>query len=380
MTLLSIFAAMTAGVLALLLIPLLRSRGPVAAARDTYDLAVYRDQLAEVDRDVERGLLAPAAAEMARVEIQRRMLAVGGDGSGGSVDKGRDFGPAARAAMIAVVAVAVPLVAFNLYLTLGRPDLPDQPFAGREVEAEQMVALVEQLAKRMEATPDNVKGWVLLGRSNSMLGRFRQAADAYRKAIEHGGTDAETWTMYGEALIQADDGAVSAAARAAFLAAYRADPESPGPRFYLGLAESQGGDPKRAIAIWRHLERSAPPDAPWLPEIKERIAAVAAGIGPGAADIAPAPPDPNGGPAPSGADHASFPAGQNDLIVSMVERLAARLAAAPDDFDGWMRLGRSYLVLGDAAKAADAYTRASALRPDDAEAKAGLAEAQAQKP
>lgn len=369
MTLLLIFAAMTVGVLTLLLVPMLRSRGSVTVGRGTYDLAIYKDQLAEVDRDLARDLLTPTEAEAVRVEIQRRILAIS-DITSVKVEGG--IGRGVHWLGAALIALGVPFAAFGLYLTLGQPDLPDQPFASRAAEEQQMVELVDQLAKRMEATPDNPKGWVLLGRSNTMIGRHAEAAEAFRRAIQLGSNDAETLTMYGEALTVANRGMVPDPARTAFLSAFQADPAAPGPQFYLGVAASQGGEASRAVAIWRHLEQISAADAPWLPELRERIATVAAEIGPAAASIAPAPPSPVEKP-----EAGRFTPEQSAMVTSMVERLAARLSSNPDDFDGWMQLGRSYLVLGDPAKAAEAYTRAIALRPDNASAKAGLAEAQA---
>ena len=291
MTLLLIFAAMTAVVLALLLVPLLRTPGAAAAGRESYDLAIYKDQLAEVDRDVERGLLTAAAADAARIEVQRRMLAVADSDSGTGGGTGKGIGRGARWALIAVLAVAVPLVSLGLYATLGRPDLADQPFADRTAENRQMETLVDRLAKRMEAAPNDAKGWVLLGRSNSMIGRHAQAVEAFRQAIAHGGADADTLALYGEALTMANDGKVTDPARAAFRSAYRLAPTSPGPLLYLGVAAAQDGDARRALLILRSLERISPPDAAWLVDLREQVKALADESGPEAAAIAPDAPD-----------------------------------------------------------------------------------------
>lgn len=262
----AIMAAMTVVAVAFLVVPLVWKRGGATTARGDHDLAVYKDQLAEVGRDVERGLLTPQQAEGARVEIERRMLSAA-DAKAEPVAKAS--GPTRLA--IAAIAVAVPLGSVGVYLSLGSPDLPGQPYAERQAGDDRIAGLVDTLAARMEAMPDNAQGWLLLGRSSQALGRHDQAARALSKAIALGVTDVDTLSNLGEALTAAADGSVTADARAAFLRAYRADPTDPRSSFYLGLAALEAGRPDRAIAIWRALEQASPAGAPWLDTLRERI-------------------------------------------------------------------------------------------------------------
>lgn len=277
-------ATMTAAATAILLAPLIRKRKS-AAARGAHDLAVYRHQLAELDRDTERGTLKPEEATAARLEIERRILAAGAPASGtvlaGSISAGSgpaDPGKVARLAII-VAAILGPLVAIGLYLDLGVPSLPGYPFAERHIESEstkamseaQLTKLVTQLAQKMEEKPDDPKGWLLLAHSLMTLGRYDEAATAYGRAAALDPKDASAPASEGEALTYASGSIVTPTARDSFEKALAIDPKEPRSRFYLGLASAQSGEPRAALAAWEALAADAPPDAPWLPQLNEQI-------------------------------------------------------------------------------------------------------------
>lgn len=394
MTLWIAFAVMTLTAVGLLLFPLLRHRPAQAPGRAAYDLTVYKDQLAEVERDVERGLLTPSQAEAARTEIQRRMLATGDRG-----EARPGIGPRARLAAAAAIALALPLGGMVLYGKLGAPGMPDQPYAERMAQrlnlspedTAKMAALLDQLAERMRQNPNDPQGWALLARSYKSMARYDEAADAYRHMIGLGVNDAETQASLGEVIVLGNKGAVMPEARKAFQAAVQADPREPRSRYYLGLARLQIGDAQGAVAIWRDLEKDSPADAPWLPMVQGRIQAAAEQGGFDPATVPPQSPvkpgetaapmarnqapsqTPNQAPAAPGMKN--FTADQSQMIQGMVANLAAKLEQDPGNFDGWMRLGRAYLVMGDAAKSKEAYGKAAALKPQDVDAKLGLAQA-----
>jgi cytochrome c-type biogenesis protein CcmH len=243
-----LFAALMVAVAGGLLVrPLLHAR-PAVASRTDYDLAVYRDQLAEVDGDMARGVLVVEQAAAARLEIERRILVAADD-----TERIRQpTSPMTRSPSVAaLLAIALPLAALALYLPLGSPWLPGQPLVDRAPSSSpsdaqnhtDIGALVTQLATRMAATPDDPKGWTLLGRTYKMLGRYAEAADAYAKAIAHGAVDAGTYAAYGEMLTMAANGQVTAAALQAFQTALAVDPKEPRARYYQAVARSQAGDP-----------------------------------------------------------------------------------------------------------------------------------------
>jgi cytochrome c-type biogenesis protein CcmH len=273
-----LIALLSAAVLGLFAWTLRRSNG---AGGPASDLAVYRDQLAELDRDVARGLMPETEAVSARLEIQRRLLAAAE----------RDGKPAAKArsaplATMLILALA-PVAALAIYLTLGQPLLPGAPFASRAQQSginPQMAALVDRLAARMKAAPEDIQGWLLLGRSEGDLGRYPESAAAYGEAIRRMQTagsapPSNVQSRYGEALTAASGGQVTPAAEAAFAAALAADAGEPRARFYLALAQAQAGHVDEALRQWVALEAQSPANAPWMAMLTAQIEAAAKQLG-----------------------------------------------------------------------------------------------------
>jgi len=357
-----VFAAMTALAVATVLHPLVTGRAR-AHARARHEVAVYRDQLLEIDRDRGRGVISDGEAEGARAEIARRLIAA---------DERHDRGPPPATAIwrrsaAVLVIVLLPGIALGSYLALGSPGAPSQPFAARQeapLESQDLATLVGRVEQHLQQDPTDAAGWDAVAPAYMRLGRFRDAADAYGRAIRLGGETAERQSALGEARLFLTGGMVDAAARAAFERASALDPSLPSPRFYLGLAAKQDGDVDRARALWEELVASAPPRASWADEVRRQIAGLAGGEaaaagrsgsepGPGAEDVAAA---------------ASLSAEERGaMIEGMVDGLAARLADAPDDLDGWLRLARAYVVLGrqaDARAALDSARDAFTGRDD----------------
>lgn len=387
---------MTVAVVALLAAPFLRPRAE-APAPAAYDVEVYRDQLKEVTADEERGLVAPDEAAAARLEIERRLLK--------AAERAAAAGGVPRRAGIAgllAVALGVPVISFILYARLGSPELPDRPFADRGGEAqvaargakqsEELSRLADKLAAKLKEQPNNLDGWMLLGRTYMETGRFADGVAAFEKAASLAPQDADVKVSAGEAMIYAAEGVVTPAARAQFEAARAIDPNQAGALYYLALGTWQSGDKKGAYDQWVKLGRETPPDAPYLRQIQDRVdmAAAELNIAPEKFKIAPppatqsapasnapqagAPAQPpvvaGGAPGPSADDvqaaQQMSPEDRQAMIRGMVQRLADRLAQTPDDLDGWTRLGRAYSVLGERQKAAEAWGKAAALAPGDA--------------
>jgi cytochrome c-type biogenesis protein CcmH len=279
--------AMTSLALAVLLLPLLLGRVR-PAARDAYNLAVYRDQLAEVDRDIGRGVLSATDAEAARAEIGRRIIALGPGG-----DAILTHPKPVAAATLAIL--AMPVAALLIYATLGSPSLPDRPFAGRGAAATPAVAghidmqtALKQLRAHLKSHPDDLTGWLLLARTDVGLGQYQAGAEAYARAADLSGHRAGVMGDWGEAQVLAAGGTVTPAAAASFTAALKDAEAAPKARYYLALAQLQHGDTKGALAAWRALARDSPKDAVWLPTVRRRISEAEARLG----AAAPQPPAP----------------------------------------------------------------------------------------
>ena len=363
-----VLALMTAAVLAALLRPLLRT-GAAAPDRAAYDLAVYRDQLGELTRDEARGTISAAEAGAARLEIERRLLAVTPSGEA----------PPARPARFAalLLVVAVPLAAVGLYLDLGEPDLPDQPLSARGAERPLLAddgsldpAKVKlALEAKLKADPASLDGWLLLGRTDASLGAWDDGTAAYEKAMSLSHDRPDVLEAYGELLVGSGGGQVTDAAAALFTRAVAADGNRIKARYYLALAAAQHGDLAEAVAGWKALEADAPAGAPWRQTVVELRQEAERRLAGGTAADQPQDP-PSAVPAdPAAAQIAKLPPGeQGQAIRGMVEGLAARLDAHPDDLPGWQRLARAYVVLGEGQKAEAAYRQVLTRDPKQPDA------------
>ena len=358
MILFAALAGMALIVVLCVLIPLLRPSAP-PRPRAEHDVEVYRDQLAEIERDRARGLVTEDQLEASRTEIGRRLLAA--DAARRETKESREA-PCARAVLAAVLAALLPLAAGGLYVWQGTP-VGSEPEAAGARPAEHdadMTTLVERLVERMKERPDDARGWRLLGRSLASLERFSEAAGAYGRAAELLPADADLKSLQGEALAAANRGTVTPEAERLFAAALRIDPGEPRSHFYLGLAALQNGDRDGALARWRALEAASPDDADWLPMLRRRIASLAPGSesGPTREDVAAA--------------DEMLPEERARMIRGMVEGLAARLKDDPDDAKGWARLARSWRVLGEAEKEREALAALARLLPESSPERAAV--------
>jgi len=387
-------ALLALAVVAGVLWPLLRG-GMAARTAADYDLEVYRDQLAEVERNQAEGLIGDSEAEAARAEIGRRILAAdrARRGHGGATGAA---GRWLRRAAVGVVAVAVPAGAFAVYLQLGAPGREAVPFAAREdVRGGAQVAgqggdgaaspgmpdleqAVAQLKQRLEESPADVEGWLLLGRTQLQRQRYDAAVEAFAKARELRPDNARIAAFHGEALVMASGGTVTPEAQRAFEAAAKQIPEDPQVNFYRGLAALQQGAPEEALDRWTGMVARADPEAPWLDAVKRQMAEAERelDIAPGStfAEVAPEGGEDGTDGAPAGPTREQMRAAQDmapeerrAMIEGMVGQLAARLEDNPDDLQGWLRLARSYTVLEKPEKARKALARAVELAPENVE-------------
>ncbi len=353
-----IFALMTAAAILAVVRPLGRARpAPVGGS----DVAVYKDQLKEIDSDRASGLIGDAEAEAARLEISRRLLAAA-DAPGGAGAVAIGAPRSARKSLAAAGALVVlTLVPLGLYILLGAPNIPGEPAFARVTTPkghESIASLVSQVEARLAASPNDGVGWEVIAPVYARLGRFDDAVKARKQALLLNGATARREADLGEAETAAADGIVTAEARAAFEQAVALDPKEAKARYFLGLAAEQDGRNAEAAALWRSMLAEAPAGAPWVGLVRQALGRVSgetvASNEPSTADILAA--------ADMSADS------RRDMIHSMVARLADRLHANGADVEGWLRLVRAYVVLGDRDKAKEAAAearRALGERPDD---------------
>jgi len=240
------------------------------------------------------------------------------------------------------------------------------------------------LEKKLESAPDDVNGWILLGRSYVALRNWDRAKKIFQQTMQKWPDNTDVKVAYAESLMAAADGRVTDQARQAFEAALSTDQSNIRARFNLALYDFQAGKAEEAQKAWVKLASELPDDSPWRPEIQKGLDEASAKLGAPAPMVvtaataspatAPSVPAARG---PSQADIAAAgamsPQERTAFIESMVDGLKAKLEANPNDRDGWVRLGRSYGVLGRWGEARDAYEAGLKHFPNDADLAAGLA-------
>ena len=372
-----------------LAIPLIRPGGVLD--RRTTSAGVLKAQLADLDRQAEAGTAPAEDIAALRLEVERRALAEGV----GTAPTGRPLGEKALIRLALGLAAVVALGGAGVYALLGRPDLPgagprstamaaapaDAAHDGADVQA-----MIVQLEAQLRQTPEDVNGWRMLGWSYFQTGRFAEAAEAYGRAGTLEPTNAEHFSAQGEALVQAGGGQVTPPALTAFRGALRADPQDPRARYFIAVEMDQRGEREAAMTAWIELINSAPAGAPWAAEVRafvedlarERGQDISTRLRPAPA-ASPAAAVPLGIPGPTAAQIADAqnmsPTDQQAMIQGMVSGLEERLRASPRDRDGWVRLMRARMVLGDSAAATAALRNGMRAFADSPTEQAALTEA-----
>jgi len=328
--------------------------------RSASALAIFKDQLAEVDRDMARGLISDAEAVAARAEIKRRMLANDKDGD--------DRGAASSGGWLLIaLAALVPLGGAGVYTMVGTPGMPSLPFDQRTEERQassELNDLISTLRQRLDEQPDGgeTRGWELLATTLMNQNRYDEAAEAWAQIVDRDDATSATWSQYAETLINVETGVVTPAAERAIEKALTLDETNPAATFYKAIALDQAGQSidGRDMLIAR-INRASQPE-PWMEFFVQEINRIGAGFG-----IEPIgmPDFPN---APRGPSQEDIEAAtemsaeeQQAFIRTMVDGLAERLKEEPDDLQGWLQLARAYAVLGERENALRALKSAQPL-------------------
>lgn len=348
----TIFAVMTGAAVLALLRPLAQAQAGGFA--DTADAkSLYRAQLAEIDRDLARRLIAPAEAEAARAEAARRLLRAAGDREAQPGETESSI--RRRRASSALALSSVPLLALLIYGAYGAPDQPDQPLAQRIAASEagqDLPMAIARIETHLAKNPGDLRGWALIAPIYMRQGRYDDAVRAFSVATRSG-ADAEALAGLAEARILAAGGVVTAAARQDLGRALEQDSGNPRARYFLAIAKEQDGDAHAAVADLRKLLADAPEDAEWAGGVRARLSALEAQA--------------------SGQAIASLPpAERQKAIEGMVANLAERLKQDGGSPADWARLIRAQTVLGDHAAAKQAAMLARQKLAPDAGAVAAI--------
>lgn len=340
------------------------------------DLKVYRDQLAEVDRDLARGVIGADDAARLRTEVSRRLLeadrALRGEGSGKTLP------------LLPVAAVVLLLLAggAGVYWQIGAPGYPDMPLAARlaasdtlyrtrpsqaEAEAQapapapvepdaEFAALMEKLRAAVQAHPDDLRGLELLARNEATLGRAIEAARAQEHLVALLGDEATVAQHLAalEYLVVAAGGYVSPQAEAHLTRVLATDPANKLARYYAGLMFAQVGRPDRTFEFWEPLLAEGPDDAPWIAPIRAALPDVAARAG-----VRYTPTDPKGPDAAAVEAAGEMSAEDRQaMIEGMVGQLENRLLTQGGPEEEWLKLFNALSVLGQPERVAAALQAA----------------------
>ncbi len=366
----------------------------VAAA--TYDTNIYRDQLQEVDRDLERGTIDLENAERLRNEISRRILAA----NSRSTSTQADTHPPRSATILVPIALSLLLIfgSIGIYLYVGAPgygdlalahrlELVEQARAARPSQlvaessssqnpekptmSEEFLDLMAKLRQAVNDRPNDLEGHILLARNEAALGNFSAGHRAKRRVLQLKGVQSTThdWSQYAELLILAAGGYVSPAAEAALQRALQLDERNGTARYYTGLMYNQIGRPDRAFSIWRNQLEDGPVEAPWIRPIRAQIEATAfrAGVNNFTLPSDATAGSPDAAAVASAADFATeMPAAERNVMInSMVTGLEQRLQSEGGSTAEWLRLIRSLIVLDRKAAANAALVDALAVFGND---------------
>ena len=377
------------------------------------DVAVYRDQLKEVDNEATLGLIDATQAETARTEIKRRMLAAGEneDSALPALSSGeRTFAAIGVASVVVFGSVGLFALTADLeppaaasFATLEssvtKPEKPAKKMAEASISSPPSATaptgspskraeaplppveeMIQRLVTRLQRNPKDAEGWRILGWSYFSTDHFTEAAAAYARAIELNPDSADYRNARTDALIRAANGVVTPEAKGTTEETLKLHPKDPRARYFKGLAIDQGGDKSAALKEWNELLSELDPNDPLSLELKQRIEggkdsdrvgeASSAASDPkssvgattsGSTELPkPAESTTNRGPRPEDIRNAETlaPSDRAAMIQRMVDSLADRLEQSPRDVDGWIKLIRSQSVLGDKNKAKQALEKA----------------------
>lgn len=238
--------------LALLARPFWFRRARGAASRQAVNTAIYRDQLAELERDRESGQLGEADYQQARGELQRRLIE---DAAMPEATVAATV-PSPKKTL-AALAIALPVLAVGLYVWLGAPAALD-PQATKRPDAGEIAQMVDTLAARLAQTPDDVEGWSMLARSYKALGRYDEAAQAYSRTGALLDNSADLLADYAEVLALASGNSLAGKPLELVTRALKLEPEHIQGLLLAGAAAMERRDYAAAIAYWERLLKQIP--------------------------------------------------------------------------------------------------------------------------
>ena len=346
------------------------------------DLLIYKDQLVEVEKDLEKGVLSIAESEAAKIEVSRRILLA--DKRSKSERQKPNNSQKLNKSIAFIILAFILIGSFGTYAFLGNPNIPDMPLKSRlaktqeirsqrisQEEAELLIpdeiieapddylALVSKLRDAMKERPNDMQGLRLLALHEFKLGNYRSARKAHLKIIDtlDENASAEDLIDFAEVMIVATNGYVSPEAELTLRRGLEMEPKDGRARYYSGLSMMQSGRPDVTLRLWENLLSEGPDDAPWIPLIKQQIMDVArlAGVNLTQDQL----PGPSSDQIKSAENMSDVD--RKEMIEGMVATLSNRLANEGGTVNEWARLIRALGVLGETANASKIWIEAQTI-------------------
>lgn len=347
-----LFAILTAGALGAVLGPLFR-QPEVNENRDLYDVAVYKDQLREIEQDIERGLISEQEARTAKTEISRRLLK-----SAEKLEKNTTSGKAGnippKSAIFASL-ILVPVLSLGMYIRFGYPT-PPPPLtciqkASRFEQTKELTHVLELVAKaegHLAKQPDDPRGWFSLAPIYLRLQCYKEAANAYKKVMELKGINGELLAEYGEAVVRANKGLITPEAESAFRRSLKLEPGRMLPRIRLIMALEQDSKKEEAAKAWAKIYEEKDSSIPLKRMAQMRYKALTGKELDGGIKQAQKKENTLANPSSEDIKAAGEMSAEDRsaMIQNMVSGLAERLSEKGGTLQEWMRLIRAYNVLG----------------------------------
>ena len=322
---------------------------------NTPDVDVYKAQLNELELDIERQLLSKSEASQGRLEIERRLLK-----AADTIKENGDLeNPNKIVVLILILALLSSLVIYNGLGTIGMPDFPRKTMVAEAPETDEIKQnkeLVKQIKQRLRQSPDEVKGWTSLAHLHMNLGNYNEAADALYIAQILEPDNYDILLMYAESLIQLSKEKVTPAALLVLHRAQNINPEHIGAKFFLALAEYQAGEIEVAYATWLTINANLNVEDPMKSFIGYWINLAEVDLG--MREDLPQMRAPSITEEQAKTIQSMDEDQQQELIRQMVAQLADKMVQDPQNLEGWMRLSRAYMVLGQKEDAINALESA----------------------
>ena len=355
----SIAALITLLVVAWVVRSLLRSAPQAGVSAQRLNAAIYRDQLQTLERDLARGTISAADFEATQDELQLRLLDDTEAPAATTQATDKTFLSARSTAIL--IALLLPVGSAGMYWWLGQPGAID-PVATQKSENDKVVQMVDTLAAKLKANPDNPTGWAMLARSYKVMGRLDEAEQAFIKAGSVVDANPDLLVDYADLLAAKADSNMEGRPQELIKKALALDPMHPMGLMMSGVAAYRRNDFSGAIAHWEKLLTVLEPGSADSQQIESDIADARAKSGQPAKGPAKTPLGANAdaGKLPP-VDPAAAAGMTPEKINQMVDRLAERMKANPDDLAGWVKLARAYKVQKRLPEAEDAFIKAGKL-------------------